>query len=500
MKITAPHLLCAILTLSAPAALAQRVPFRELVRGEQAPATLPEGGAVFRSAEDLGDYARLLPLGARVDWSQEMLVAVVSEPRSREGYSITVRLIQESAASGALEVHALKRAPHVEGRLSTSDFYRPFQVVRLPRSETPLRFWIQAPLGFQARYELRTLGSSGPQVREVWIDTTGRAHFKQTGLSWFDPLSPQGTQPSARTSTSALLTPYEREDLEAALRGAQLSTIPALPIRPGASQSFQLEFGLSDSEPDVSLQGDLQDLGPYGARLAPVLRQLEQIADRVQGEATQQAEQVWGRIESVRGNVLTLRTAADERLTVAVDALDAEVADYVGLRVSFGGSWRTGHFVARSLVSPIDAMADGTLSSDAEGLFIDRSHFEVYPPLPALRLEGPLTSVLQRVTGHVVLKGKLFTGERRPLLFVREVRAYAKADARALPRGSVARGEALTIVQRILGRVRVLNDAQASLWLPLDQLSFAPLAPAAESRGPAASASAPKGSACVAML
>ena len=499
-------LVAALALALAPSAQAQDVPFGTLNSGSTAPMNLQAQNTVVRSQAELDatGLSQLMPRAAlvNVDWDKEMLIALVMGPQSSGGYGISAEAIKwritpfggpGGPLGGArhLEVQVKKTAP-APGSFVTMAITNPFQLIKLDKTSAPIVFR-DAPTAqrlsfkrvdytesdqlsgsFAGSYETRTISL---------LDNGGVSVLRTHPVRRYAPITGQASA-------------QELDALSAAVRRARAASIPGqlqIPIVP-FQHSFTLDIAGSEPALTGKTSGMTDDYSGYDARLAPVVTIVEAIGKRVEDEFNRAQREVKGTL-AVRGGAVYVVEQGGQEVEITPANEAAALRMFAGRVVRLEGQ-RSGSdaFVLSKVLSPRSTSVAGIAGVSGGRYVLDRSHLEIFPPLPAVKLAGHLSRLAWVARGkRLVVRGWLFDEDKQnPELIVSSVLANAKSARRLWPQGRVNAGDAVEVTYALYGWARVKADqGGASGWMPLRNLSIGePLAPL---HGPAGSTSGAAG-------
>lgn len=483
-------LVAALALALAPSAQAQDVPFGTLNSGSTAPMNLQAQNTVVRSQAELDatGLSQLMPRAAlvNVDWDKEMLIALVMGPQSSGGYGISAEAIKwritpfggpGGPLGGArhLEVQVKKTAP-APGSFVTMAITNPFQLIKLDKTSAPVVFRDApaATLSFKrvdysesdqlsgslaGSYETRTISL---------LDNGAVSILRSHPLIRYAPITGQASA-------------QELSALSAAARDARMASIPGqlqVPIVP-FQHSFTLEVSGASAALTGKTSGMTDDFSGYDARLAPVVALMEAIGQRVEDEFNRAQREVAGEVKLQGSAVYVVEQGQDVEVQPASEA--AALRKFAGRVVRLEGQRSGSSFTVSKLLSPRHTTAAGIAARTPAGYVLDRSHLEIFPPLPPIALEGHLARVAGAARGkRLTVRGWLFDEDKQsPALIVTSVLSNARSARPLWPRGQVNAGDAVEITHVFYGWARVVADqGGASGWLPARNLSIGePLRP-----------------------
>ncbi|HBP19065.1 MAG TPA: hypothetical protein DEA08_14925, partial [Planctomycetes bacterium] len=451
----------------APGADAYPVPFTELSSGTQAPAALPSGAYVLRSQADLGRYGleALVPPG-RIDWSQELMVALASDTKPTHGYSIEVASARRTSYQGrpVILVRYGEVAPQPGVPLAAAQT-RPYQLVKLrrggelvlepvdpagtspqpspapapaPPGDGSLPFSILAsgpqadatlPAGTSVVHSLADLRRYGIQPSGIW-----------TQIDWDDEMALILVGDTKRTLGHSIGVESIKLEVEtpptgaagvrivAVVRYRERAPRPGTILAPALSRPYQVV--------KLARRGGAVEFRRVGAELAP--------------------ERLSGRV-SVKGKEVAV---GGERVIPASFA--ARLRSLNGLIVTLEGQSHGSSFAGERVLSPQMRRAAGTVATrpGSQGVVLQRRGA---PNLPPLELEGPLTRLLP-VGEEIGLRGWLDDQVSPARLHVVALLARAKGHSVLLPLGRVRPGELIEVSAGRAGFWQVTTPQGSSGW------------------------------------
>jgi hypothetical protein len=294
------------------------VTFESVVQGANSGASAA-ANLVLRSQQELQASGIRLGPGAQVDWTRDMLIAVLMGTKNTGGYSVEITGIERKRMIAPtifpppppvyyLEVTADHRSP-APGSMVTMALTSPFHVVKLARSDERVDFVASGASSGGAGFDAveRSTRSAIAQAR-IRVSASGDVTFARSGMgNPFPTLTGQATAAELR-------------DLESAVSRARLHEIPA-DITPGSLPAGGSMFTLTvegGSNPH-RISGAYGLEGQYAARLRLVNQALDAIGSRL---ASQPAPAgafntiTYGLTKGLTSEGVSLRLADDGRATV----------------------------------------------------------------------------------------------------------------------------------------------------------------------------------------
>lgn len=275
--------LAAVLALGGAASAQTAVPFETVAQGAHGAFGAP-ARHVIRSPQELRDTGvdRLLPAGTAIDFTQDMLVAVLMGTCNTGGYGVTVSGITREPMmvilpvpgpppSFRLVVEVLERRP-APGSIVTMALTSPFHVVKLRRSADRVDFEA-APPPFDA---LQVNVRNQVRARDV---TVGRDRAVRLVTRSGGGATPRTFDGRATEAEVAAL-----RDALAAARLDQIPTNLAPASAPLGAERFTIDVRGGPSP--RTIEGVKGFEGQYAQRLGHVFDAAEAIAARVERDAS----------------------------------------------------------------------------------------------------------------------------------------------------------------------------------------------------------------------
>lgn len=495
MKLThfgSAAMVAALAVALAPSAQAQDVPFGTLNSGSTAPMSLQAQNTVIRSQAELDStgLSQLMPRAAlvQIDWDKEMLIGLVMGPQSSGGHAISVEAIKwritpfgggpGAPLGGArhLEIQVRKTYP-APGDMVTRAITNPFQLIKLDKTSAPIVFR-DAPASQRLSFKRVDYSESDQLTGSL----AGSYETRTISLLDNGAVSVLRSHPLIRYAPiTGQARPGELLALSQAVRRARAASIPGqlqVPIVP-FQHSFTLDIAGARPALTGKISGMTDDYSGYDRRLAPVVTLMEAIGQRVEHEFNRAQREVKGTVKVSNGAVYVVDQGQDVEIQPASEA--NSLRKFAGRSVRLEGQRNGSSFTMSKLLSPRNTTAAGIAMVTPQGYVLDRSHLEIFPPLPAIKLEGHLARLAGVARGkRLVVRGWLFDEDKRnPEVIVTSVLANAKSARRLFPQGQVNAGDAVEITHAFYSWARIKADqGGANGWMPLRNLSIGePLMP-----------------------
>ena len=456
--------------------------FRNVAGGSQAAPVLP-GNYVIRTQQELSALRlqSLIPVGASIDFSQEMLLAVVSAAKPSGGYSLSIEDVQARAAGFAgvvqehLEVRFRERAP---SGIAVTVVTQPYHIVAVPRSARMVVFKPALPAPAPVVFYPYTSGINAPQAL-----ASG-----QHALRSEQALRAAGAQSLIPVGGSF---DFSGEMLLAAVMDQKTSGGYATQVAsitrefdPATETSF-LRVVIAERGPGSGMV-TMALTRPYAVVRMP--QSLEPIRFEVQSApAPTPAPPTPDPADSLRGRVslgvsfgvsAVLLEVNGARLYVQPQSFADSLRPLVGEQVLVRARRMGPIAFASGLLSPEPLAEKGRLYRDASGLlrFARSAGALTFPPLPALTPRGGFSGLVEQPELHgleLELKGYVFPDGG---LVLSELQAWAKQDASLYDTsgqlaGGVVKGRRLELVAASSDGLFAEPKGLAG-WIRLADLSF----------------------------
>lgn len=328
MKRSVGALLGMLLLGAAGVVSAQDVAFETVSKGANGGYGAP-ANHVIRTQQELvaSGVDRLVPQGTQIDWTRDMVIAVLMGTKSTGGYSVevtgikrqqmmTIAIYPPPPPSYYLEVSADHRSP-APGSMVTMALTAPFHVVKLRKSADRVDFVASAP-AFDAVE--RSVRSAIAQSR-IRVGAGGDVTFARSGMGSVFP------------TINARATAGELRALESAVRSARLHEVPAN-ITPGSLPAggsvFTLEVEGGANPHTITGAYGLE--GAHQARLRLVYDALDAIGARIANQPAPRAFSVinYGLTKGLTSHAVSLFLFADGSATVQRSTPTALIAPVRG--------------------------------------------------------------------------------------------------------------------------------------------------------------------------
>ncbi|MBL4846287.1 MAG: protease complex subunit PrcB family protein [Planctomycetes bacterium] len=432
------------LTLSlAPLAFAQSVPSTSLNTGDYASPAL-QGNYVARSAQEMRAQGldQLLPPSATtpIDWSREMVLAVVMGRQPSGGHSIRVETVQwrvtpfttpggAAGGSRSLEVRVRKRSP---SGFATSVLTNPFQLVKVPKTLSRVVFLDAGPTTSARAFDALALTTSSRQFGSVHAESR-TVRVRRNGTAQVTRSHPLRRYPP---TPAVQLDPSQIRELDRLVRNARAGSLPSVIPAPGFVTSDPFTLSVNARRPalnNLSIQGLVGAYGLLRHRLEPLISYLQTIDQYVVNQASG-PQLTRGRIE-VRGSAgwrSVWLVDGTTRLRVGPQSFAQTLIPLDGYTVELEGSRSAGGvaFQATKMHSPVRQRIRGIARSSAQGPILARRSSPGGPPQADLHLEGDLARLIPRAQGRRVSGDAwVFAGQANPVALLISLNGNAKRRA-----------------------------------------------------------------------